>query len=293
MFFLIARHSGEKICELSESDLAVLRDRFVRSSETTSDYFLNEESLRTLKDTTMSEDVLCRLINAMKPAGLDLGLEKESRQTGERIEGKLVSEDGRPLGGIRVLSLSHEHRVVNWTHSRPDGTYSLPYSTREENEYLRFSARGGLILTEFAIGDEQDQGETTIQALTGTVTSKTGVPIPGISVQLLGWKDDDSTSFEHLGTLGGTLSWDDTNEEGHFSVPIRLDQVEHDMRFVLELLAPKGETLRKLTVPVSPEGGLALGQIVAPLPSEQWGGKALTPKRSVVMYPGVSERPLS
>ena len=229
----------------------------------------------------------------LKPGGLDLGWERVATSGVPSYTGKTTDRKGEPLGGLRVVLLSNDHRVLNWSYSAPDGTYAVSCPEDTEPAFIRFSGRGDLVLKEFALHTRGELGEIKVDTITGVVVAKSGEPIPGVSVQLLYWKEEFDSSFSQTGSKGGGLTWGDSDELGAFVVPVRIDNRSMGWQAVLEILAPKGQTLRKLMVNIHPMRNLALGRLVCPTPELEWGGEPVAPQHSVAMYPGVSERPLS
>lgn len=289
---LISRARGEDICNISDADFAALANQLVRQSESSSGYYLNSESLKLLGDVGISKAVVRSLHRHMRPGGLDLGWEEAPDPPGTSYCGWVVDSWGEPLGGIRIVLLSAGHRVLNWSYSRPDGRYTIISPKNVEPKHLRFSGRGDLILVEFAVEKTEEQGETAIETLSGKLVTDEGEPVVGVSVQLLRWKEGGDIRFQETGSKGGSLTWGDTDEFGQFVVPVRIEDEDREWQGVLEILATKGQTLRKLVVTILPSESLDLGHLICPQPDEEWGGEVWEQARSVVMYPGVSERPL-
>ena len=289
---LINRAHGENICRISDSDFSAISNQLVRQSESSSGYYLNSESLKHLGNVGISKTVMRSLHRHMRPGGLDLGWEETPDIPGSSYHGSVVDSLGEPLGGIRVVLLSAGHRVLNWTYSRPDGRYSVVSLPDLEPRHVRMSGRGDLILAEFAVEKKEEQGETQIDTVSGQLISNEGEPVVGVSVQLLRWKEGRQLEYQETGSKGGSLTWGDTDDSGQFLIPIRIDDVNKEWQAVLEILATKGQTLRKLVVTIRPNESLDLGCLTCPSPDEEWGGEAWEARRSVVMYPGVSERPL-
>jgi hypothetical protein len=289
---LISRARGEDICKISDADFAVVANQLVRQSESSSGYYLNSESLKLLDDVGISKAVVRSLHRHMRPGGLDLGWEESPASPGTIYSGTVVDSWGEPLGGIRIVLLSAGHSVLNWSYSRPDGRYSVASPQNVEPKHLRFSGRGDLILAEFSVEKTEDQGETQIETLSGKLVSDEGEPVIGVSVQLLRWREGGEIRYQETGSKGGSLTWGDTDELGQFVVPVRIDDENREWQAVLEILATKGQTLRKLIVTILPSESLDLGHLFCPQPEKEWGGEAWEEKRSVIMYPGVSERPL-
>ena len=290
---LISRTHGENICKISDADFVTVANHLVRESESSSGYYLNSESLKTLAEVDISKTVIRALQRHMRPGGLDLGWEGSVATPGSSYFGSVVDSLGEPLGGIRVVLLSTEHRVLNWGFTRPDGRYIVVSPQDIEPKHLRFSGQGDLILTEFAVENAEEQGESQVDTLSGVLVSNDAKPVVGVSVQLLRWRVGQEAHFRKTGSKGGSLTWGDTDESGQFIVPVRIEDKNKEWQAVLEILATKGQTLRKLVVTIRPDESLDLGQLVCPQPDEEWGGEVWEQKRSVVMYPGVSERPLS
>lgn len=290
---LINRSRGEILCTISDQDFFAIAKRFVRQSESSSGYYLNSESLKLLDDIGISESVLVALRSHMEVGGLDLGWEEQTLPGGAVFHGRTLDSLDEPVGGIRVVLLSSGHKVLNWSYSRPDGSYSVSCPPDVAPNHIRFAGRGDLILNEFVVNGDGDQGETQIDTLSGQVVSKEGEPIPYVSVQLLKWREGHRSDYHGQGSKGGGSTWGDTNENGQFVVPILITDDSKSWQGILEILAPKGQTLRKLEVTIHPNESLDLGHLVCPKPDDEWGGEPVEPKRSVVMYPGVSERPLS
>lgn len=289
---LISRARGEEICRISDADFAVVADQLVRQSESSSGYYLNSESLKLLDDVGISKAVIRSLYRHMRPGGLDLGWEEAPASPGTTYSGSVVDSWGEPLGGIRIVLLSAGHRVLNWGYSRPDGRYNVASPENVEPKHLRFSGRGDLILTEFSVEKTEEQGETQIETLSGKLVTDEGDPVVGVSVQLLRWREGGDIRYQETGSKGGSLTWGDTDEFGQFIVPVRIEDENREWQAVLEILATKGQTLRKLIVTIHPSESLDLGHLFCPKPENEWGGEVWEQERSVVMYPGVSERPL-
>lgn len=289
---LISRAQGDNICKISDADFAAMAKHLVRLSESSSGYYLNFESLKRLTELDISKTVIRSLNRHMRPGGLDLGWEGSVATPGSSYFGSVVDSLGEPLGGIRVVLLSAGHRVLNWAYSRPDGRYNVVSPQDIEPKHLRFSGRGDLILAEFAVEQAGEQGDTQVDTLSGALVSNDAEAVVGVSVQLLRWREGQEDRFRETGSKGGSMTWGDTDELGQFIVPVRIEDKTKEWQAVLEILATKGQTLRKLVVTIRPDESLDLGHLVCPQPEGEWGGEVWEQERSVVMYPGVSERPL-
>lgn len=289
---LISRACGEDICKISDADFNVMANQLVRQSESSSGYYLNSESLKLIDNVGISKAVVRSLHRHMRPGGLDLGWEESPASPGTSYCGSVVDSWGEPLGGIRIVLLSAGHRVLNWGYSRPDGRYNVFSPQDVEPKHLRFSGRGDLILAEFSVEKPEEQGETRIETLSGKLVTDEGEPVVGVSVQLLKWREGEEIRYQETGSKGGSLTWGDTDEFGKFVVPVRIEDETQKWQAVLEILATKGQTLRKLIVTILPSESLDLGHLSCPQPEHEWGGEVWEQRQSVVMYPGVSERPL-
>lgn len=290
---LIDRGTGEEICEISDTDFYTLAGILVRESETSSGYYLNAESLKLLDEAEICPQVVRALKAHVDPPGLDFGWENQLRTDGPDFHGTVRNGSGVPLGGIRVALLSRSHRVLNWAYSRSNGAYHVTCPAEATPQYARFAGRGDLVVAEHAIEKEGDQGSTLVDTLSGSVVSAGGLPISDVSVQLLSWREANEAEFHQIGSMGGGLTWGDTDGSGRFVIPVCIENRKIAWQAALEIIAPKGQTLRKLIVTVHPEQSLEIGELLSPEPSLEWGGEPVQGKPSVVMYPGVSERPLS
>ena len=290
---LVSRSHGESICNISDDDFLAIGKKLVLHSESSPGYYLNPETMKVLNGLEISSAVLRALQRHMGSAGLDLGWEEEPAAPGSVFQGRTIDSGGDAIGGVRVMLISAGHNVLNWAYTRPDGCFRVVSPQGVEPRHIRFAGRGDLILREFAVEDGGDYWETEIDTLTGKVIHPDGKPVFGVSVQLLDWMVGSQSDYQELESRVGGLTWGDTNESGDFAIPIRIDDARKGWQAALEILAPKGQTLRKFMITIHPGEGLDLGHLECPVPAEDWGGEALQPKRSVVMYPGVSERPLS
>jgi len=282
MYTLIDRANGETLSNVAQDDFEILRDHLVRESSQDFDFYINEPTIDMLRESGLSQALCQSLTERTNGRGLDLGWEP-SRDTFEAIHSGLVVDDqDKPLGGIRVDLLEgceieegeldeDDDGLIDWTYSRPDGRFALGPSIDRPGTVLRFSGRGDLVLEMQEIESTGDKGKITIQTVTGKVHTEDGMPLPGVSVQLLNWTVADEAIDLNEASLGGSLSWGDTDEEGRFAIPLRLPLESHRVEIQLELLAESGESLLEKTLEVDPSETLNLDTILSPTPQDNWG----------------------
>lgn len=146
-------------------------------------------------DTRVREEA--RVFELERGARFDLPvtLARADRAT---IRGRVVDEDGIPLGGIDVLGTSAEGRLASAVTDR-DGRYELEVDTDLGPRQIRFSNSGGLYQTEWhddapesasaVFVELEGGGETVVDAtlrlrptIEGTVTDTDGAPVAGVTV---------------------------------------------------------------------------------------------------------------
>lgn len=262
MITLIDRADGTPLCNLTPDDFVVLQDNLVQESEQDFDYYLNDGTLEMLSAAGMTEEVVSAISNRMRHRGLDLGWEHPAE--GPRaVAGKVTDPRGKALGGIRV-DLVSDTAIVAWTYSRPDGAFSVCTDSSDEDLYLRFSGRGDLVLRQVQVNGEGDQGAFELQTLHGFVKTDDDQPLAGVNVLLADWKSADSRETTSWAALGGLRSWGDTDDAGHFSVPVHLPHDLGPLELELELTTVHGQTLETVVLTTSPESGFDLGVLRAP-----------------------------
>lgn len=280
MYTLVDRDNGSVISEIDDKDFGVFEEHLVAQSPDDFDFYLNHATLAYLQEQGLSEAVVEAFHGKLHDRGMDMGWEKVTSDTEALHTGTVIDDEGQPLGGIRVdlldqapLSsgkLHDERKILDWTYTRPDGAFTIETTPESPGTQLRFSGRGDLVLASAYIDVIGDQGQFTVQTITGTVRIDTGEPLSGVSVQLLNWglvegePDDDDT-------LGGSLSWGDTNEQGRFAIPAHLPTDAGLVKVDLEILAPSGENLLEIGYEFDPGEGFEIGELVAQAPQDSWG----------------------
>lgn len=262
MIILIDRADGTPLCSLTPDDFVVLQDNLVQESEQDFDYYLNDGTLEMLASAGMSEEAVNAISARMRHRGLDLGWEHPSEST-LIISGKVTDPRGKELGGIRV-DLVSETAIAAWTYSRPDGAFSVGTSSPASDLYLRFSGRGDLVLRQVQVNGEGNQGTFELQTLHGYVKTDDDQPLAGVNVLLADWKSAESRETTSWAALGGLRSWGDTDDAGHFSVPVHLPDDLGPLELELELTTVHGQTLETVVLTTSPESGFDLGVLRAP-----------------------------
>ena len=286
MYLLIDRANGEVISQVRETDFRVLQDNLVRESAEDYDFYINEATLDFLVDNGLSDELRQALAAKVQSRGTDVGWEPDSVQA-KLHSGIVVDEEGYPLGGIRVDLLDNYDldgqepdsgtSILDWAYSRSDGSFSVGRDVKLPGSALRLSGRGDLVLELKTIASLGEQGQIAVQTITGQVINFDGIPLPGVSVQLLNWEPVDEFEEAEEAHLGGTLSWGDTNSEGFFAIPVRIPLDEGPVNVSLELLAQSGQSLLELTEEFEPSNSFDLGAIQSPAPDENWGEEDLVP----------------
>lgn len=266
MITLIDRADGTELCTLSPEDFIVLQDNLVRESEQDFDYYLNDGTLELLATAGMSAPTVSALSHRMRHRGLDVGWIQSEGVGAHSCSGLVVDGDGRPQGGIRV-DLVHGDSILNWTYSRPDGSFLVASGTSDEL-YLRFSGRGDLVLEEVKVEAPGEQGQFELQTLRGTVMTESDQPLAGVNVLLTDWRSPGGREHASWSALGGRRSWCDTDDSGQFSIPVRFGEVEGELEVELELTTVSGETLELVILTVTPSDSMELGVVRAPDPVE-------------------------
>jgi hypothetical protein len=280
MYTLVDRASGHVLTTIKDADFQLLQQSLEAESSEDFDFYINEATLDYLKEQGLSEEVSSAFTGKLIGRGMDVGWEKETQGQETLHTGTVVDDEGQPLGGIRVdlmdqspleTGVVQDARVIlDWTYSRPDGSFKLESTKETPGTELRFSGRGDLVLASSFIDTIGDQGEFIVQTVTGLVKTADGEPLSGVSVQLLNWsivdgddKDDDA--------LGGSLSWGDSDDQGRFAIPVHLPPDSGPIQLSLELLANSGESLLETYVTFDPEDGFEIGALTAEKPDENWG----------------------
>lgn len=262
MITLIDRADGTPLCTLSPDDFVVLQDNLVQESEQDFDYYLNDGTLEMLAGAGMTEEVVSAISTRMRHRGLDLGWEHPI-EGARAVAGKVTDPRGKALGGIRV-DLVSDTAILTWTYTRPDGAFSLLTDSSESDLFLRFSGRGDLVLRQVQVNGEGDQGVFELQTLHGFVKTDADQPLAGVNVLLADWRSVDSRETTSWAALGGLRSWGDTDDDGHFSVPVHLPDDLGELELELELTTVHGQTLEKVVLTSSPGSGFDLGVLRAP-----------------------------
>jgi hypothetical protein len=288
MYILIDRATGDILTRVNPKDFDVLQNNLVRESEEDFDFYINEPTLAFLQENGLSEEAGTALGPRVHSRGIDVGWEPDTAADEPVHFGTVVDDEGQPLGGIRLDLLdggsledggsSDGRKILDWTYSRPDGTFALGVGSESPGTILRLSGRGDLVLELRDISEIGDKGEIVIQTITGTVTNEIGDPLPKVSVQLLNWESSDGSEDAGDATLGGTLSWGDTLEDGRFAIPVRLPLEVGPLEVSLEILAQSGQSLLETVVEFDPADGFEIGTLTAQSPSEEWAdGETLEP----------------
>jgi hypothetical protein len=280
MYTLVDRANGTVLTTIQDPDFQLLQTNLEAESADDYDFYINEATLDYLREQGLSEEVVGAFKDRLLGRGMDVGWERETEDKEELHTGTVVDDEGQPLGGIRVDlmdrsaaetgKLQGERVILDWTYSRLDGKFTLEATKEAPGTQLRFSGRGDLVLAAGRIQSIGEQGEFTIQTVTGTVKTSDEEVLSGVSVQLLSWdlvegneRDDD--------TLGGTLSWGDSDDLGRFAIPVHLPTDAGEVQLRLEVLANSGESLLELDISFDPSEGLEIGDLSASKPDENWG----------------------
>jgi len=154
---------------------------------------------------------------ARKRFGYALSMIRKNETLGERpfferveldaadsVTGKLLSPDGQPLGGVRVLGYSkrsasdfREYGSFTETVSKPDGTFRLNLIKGGVGGYW-ILPKDFAIVQKFVGSQRGEQGDVRLQPgirLSGRVMSVEGKPLPGVAVNI------DSRGAEDFGGL--------------------------------------------------------------------------------------------
>lgn len=272
MYILSNRATGHTISQVELADFQVLQNNLVRESEQDYDFYINPPTIDFLKDAGLSQTLLQALSETAHGRGIDVGWEVFRIRDEALYQGVVIDESGHPLGGIRIDLLdSEDDPPKDWAYSRFDGSFALGKDPSEPGSCLRLSGRGDLVLDIVEIKNLGDQGELAVQTVTGVVTAEDGTPLSGVSVQLLNWELTHQTGENDDASLGGSMSWGDTDEAGAFAIPVRLPLDDGPVELRLELLAQSGESLLEPVIELQPASSFELGTIVSPVPRESWG----------------------
>lgn len=290
-YSLVNLITGICFATVDSSDLEIIKDKLRGGSEERSSYFINLESVEMLECAGMSGPAFKLIRGQVENSGCDIGWELAPSPTTlmtQSLNGRVVDQEGNSVVGVRVECLRHKE-ILGWTHTGPDGNYEMQLEDDHPEDRLHFYGCGGLLLAEALLPEPEP---VVIQVLKGRLLNAIREPLPGITVQLHGWKIAGEGSFEKPRHRRGA-SWSDSDTRGHFGLPIRLPWTKAICQVALELLTPRGETLRRLVATVIPARSFEIGDIELREPLVEWGGAALERNDSVAMYPGVSERPLA
>lgn len=297
MINLVNRANGELLLELSQTEFNILQDQLVRESEEDYDYYVQDASLQLLADSGMPGPVIEVLSQHMHGRGLDLGWEYAQPGSGDTYTGTIVDDEAQALGGIRVDVVSKQTtNILAWTFSNVDGTFSVTAEGDPDDLLLQMSGRGDLILREFDMTQDGEQGQFEIQTLTGTLRDEALQPVAGISVQLEEWSAAESGHSDSWKNLGGRRTWGDSDENGRFSIPVNLPEDRGVVSVELELIDVNGRTRVNFGLALLPESSFEMGDLTVPELPEEGDVPVLAEPPvvgSVSMYPGVSENPLS
>jgi len=281
MYILTDRANGEILGKLSSEDFNILQEHLVRESSEDYDFYINQATLSYLLEQGLSQQVYDTLESHVQGRGLDLGWEPAHGTVEFVHSGTVIDDEGQPLGGIRIDlmdqdplqtgELQEEPRILDWTYSRLDGTFAVGVDLEAPGTFLRLSGRGDLVLDAREIESVGSQGELLVQTVTGEVHSEDGEPLVGVSVQLLSWDLVSEDSEPAEASLGGSLSWGDTDEEGRFVIPVHLPENDGLVSLRLEVLAQSGQSLWEDTVNCNPSQSFEVGPLVVPEPDQNWG----------------------
>lgn len=199
-----------------------------------------------------------------------------------RLTGQLLDHTGAPIPGLVVTAQSRDEEAVSWAFSRPDGTFTLDFSTRPDwsNMDLLVSGRGGLLLSSYELDELHDEVERMepfhILSATGRVRLENGEPLVG-------------------GRVEAWSTWAVTGSDGGFLLPVdRLGEELH-----LEVFAPSGQPLGGYwNVKLPNEEPADVGESVVPVPTENWPDSeepliADFGETNDPIFPGISDHPLS
>ncbi len=199
-----------------------------------------------------------------------------------RLTGQLLDHAGAPIPGLVVTAQSRDEEAVAWAFSRPDGTFTLDFSTRPDwsNMDLLVSGRGGLLLSSYELDELHDEVERmepfTVLSATGRVRLENGEPLVG-------------------GRVEAWSTWAVTGPDGVFLLPVdRLGEELH-----LEVFASSGQPLGGYwTVKLPDQEPVDIGEWSVPVPTDNWPDSeepliADFGETSDPIFPGVSDHPLS
>ena len=281
MYTLVDRANGEVISTIQDNDFAIFQEHLVSESSEDFDFYINEATLAYLLEQGLSADVAKAFEGKLQGRGMDMGWEKEAVGAETFHTGTVIDDEGQPLGGIRVDLLDQakmqtgqlyeERALLDWTYSRTDGTFTLETTPESPGTQLRFSGRGDLVLASAFVEEIGEQGEFTVQTITGSVHTAERETLSGVSVQLLNWNLADGDEEEDEETMGGTLSWGDTDENGRFAIPVHLPTDSGEVLINLEILSTDGESLFEGEYVFDSADGFEIGELVAQKPSPEWG----------------------
>ena len=281
MYPLVDRANGEVISTIQDNDFAIFQEHLVSESSEDYDFYINEATLNYLSEQGLSTEVTAAFEGRLQGRGMDMGWEKEAVGAATFHTGTVVDDEGQPLGGIRVdlldqaqMETGHlyeERTLLDWTYSRTDGTFTLETTPESPGTQLRFSGRGDLVLASAFVEEVGEQGEFTVQTITGSVLTAERETLTGVSVQLLNWSLADGEEDEEDETLGGTLSWGDADDKGRFAIPVHLPTDSGEVVINLEILSTSGESLFEGEYVFDPAEGFEIGELVAKKPSPEWG----------------------
>lgn len=281
MHILIDRANGNVLTEVSEADFKTLVENLTRESETDYDFYLNDATLAYLVEQGISEGLKEALQPAVDSRGLDMGWEKPRPPEGALYTGRVVDQSGAPLGGVRIDLLERVEAdtnkpdttldVIDWTHSRNDGTFTLGLDESLPGSVWRASGRGDLELSRNELTALGDLGTLTIPILKGALQYQDGQPAQGVSVQLLGWTCLTSHDRVAKSDIQNGLTWGDSGADGAFFIPVNFPKTVDGILIQLELLALYGETLLETEVELALSLSYDIGTLVIPrveLPEE-------------------------
>lgn len=280
MYTLIDRANGEILTALDEANFQVLKTHLVQESSEDFDFYLNEATLDFLREQGLTDSLFAALEEQVKGRGLDMGWESTREGTNSLHTGQVVDNEGQPLGGIRVDlldltplvsgRLEKGRTILDWAYTRKDGTFALGHDPDDPGTQLRFSGRGDLVLQNSEVTTAGDQGTFEIQTLTGTLQTEDGEPLKGASVQLLNWSLAEGGLDEDV-TLGGSLSWGDSDETGRFAIPLHVPTDQGEVNLRLEVLGISGESLFEDLASFDPAQGFEIGKVITRAPQEDFG----------------------
>lgn len=285
MYLLIDRATGAVLAEASNADFDVLQEHLCRESETDYDFYLNDATLDYLIDCGLSSEIAEQVRPRLGVRGLDMGWERARTEFEALYSGRVVDQDDKPLGGIRIDLLervtedTHEPDntldIIDWCYSREDGTFRVGLDRDLPGAAWRACGRGNLELQLEEIEELGDLGEISVTVLSGRVVLADGTPVEGLSVQLVRYKCLATHGEVGKSDLRDGLTWGDSDAEGNFYIPVRFADTIDEVKLQLEVLAVSGETLCELEVELRVSQTLSLGSLTVPTPDEHFGEEEL------------------